>query len=329
MNEKRWLITGASGFVGRHFLERLEKAGERAFALALPRTPALAGKVTRIEGDLQKPAEIAKAVKQARPTHVLHLAGMASPAACDILRKQAWATNVDGTFHLLEALDKYAPTARCLLISSAFVYRPAKRAFLENAALGPGTFYGWTKLAAEQLGHYYAQRGQPVFVARPFNLIGPGQSDLFLAPAVARQIALAESGKSQPVIRVGKLGVERDFVDIRDAVEAFLAILERGKPGQTYNVCSGQALKVSALVEKLVAQAKISLQVLVEGRRTKRADHPRLVGSPAKIRRECGWKPRISLDRSLADLLVEWRTQGNAGEISLEEAKVDTIHSVG
>lgn len=329
MAEKRWLVTGASGFVGSHFLERLERGGDKVFAFVVPKAPPLASKVARLEGDLQHAADIAKAVKHAHPTHVMHLAGMASPAACEILRKQAWAVNVNGTFNLLEALDKYAPSARCLVLSSAFVYKPARKAFAESATLGPGTFYGWTKFAAEQLAQCYAQRGQPVFVARPFNLIGPGQSDLFLAPAVARQIALAESGKGQPLIRVGKLGVERDFLDVRDAVEAFLAILERGKAGQIYNVCSGKALKVSALVDKLVAQAKIPLQVLVEGRRAKRADHPRLVGSAAKIRRECGWKPKISLDRSLADLLAEWRSQGNASVRSSEEARVDTIHSVG
>jgi GDP-4-dehydro-6-deoxy-D-mannose reductase len=249
-----------------------------------------------------------KAVGEFAPSVVYHLAGAPHVGQSWSAATETLAVNVLGTHALFEALRLEGLRSRVVVPSSAYVYRPADHALTERDAIEATNPYAISKVATE-LAVARAARvdGIPAVVARAFNHIGPRQDPSFFASGVARQVALIEAGRLDPVIRVGNLESRRDLTDVRDTVRAYRALAERGTPGRAYNVCSGEARRMRDLLDGLVARARVTVKVEADPARFRPNDTPLLLGDPALIRRATGWEPRVPIEQTLHDLLEYWR----------------------
>jgi GDP-4-dehydro-6-deoxy-D-mannose reductase len=187
------------------------------------------------------------------------------------------------------------------------VYREAEAPLDESSPLAPQSPYAVSKLAQESLGRHAARERQHVVVTRSFNHIGARQAPSFAAASFARQIALAESGRARPVLRVGNLAPRRDLMDVRDTVRAYVALVEHGVPGIVYNVCSGRAIAIAELVDGLVARARTRIEVTVDPSLYRPHDAPLVLGDAARLASDTGWAPQVPLERTLDDLLAYWR----------------------
>ena len=292
------LVTGARGFAGRYLVELLSSAGE-----------AVAG-WGREDVDLLDRAAVERAIAALKPSVIYHCAGVSHVGDSFANARGTLAANVLGTHHLLDALRRARLRSKVLIPSSSLVYRQSQLPLTEDAPLMPASPYAVSKLAQELLGGRSSREdGQLIFIARSFNHTGPRQHHSFAAPTFARQIALIEQGRIAPEISVGNLETSRDLHDVRDTVRAYRAIIERGRPGEAYNVCSGSAFKIREVLDRLVALSRVPTTVRVDPDRYRKHDDPVLVGSPAKIAREIGWTPSIPLEKTLADLLDYWRQE--------------------
>ncbi len=307
------VVTGASGFVGRHLIDRLRTAGAPVVGWGHARPVTAAGLRSRRVNLLDRDA-VAAAIAADRPTHLIHLAGAPHVGRSWQRVVPTLQVNVLGTHHLLDAIRREAPGCRTLVVTSAMIYRAGQDALTEDAPLVPADPYGLSKLAQDQRARLAAtEDGLDVVVARPFNHIGPGQDPSFAISSFARQIALIERGAAPPVLRVGNLDAERDLTDVRDVVEAYQRLLEGGVTGAAYNVCSGRAWRIGDLLDQLLAQTPAAITTEADPARLRPSDIPRLLGSHARITRELGWQPRRPIAQTLAETLAWWRAELDAG----------------
>ncbi|MGH7742811.1 MAG: GDP-mannose 4,6-dehydratase, partial [Candidatus Eiseniibacteriota bacterium] len=251
----------------------------------------------------------------AKPDSIVHLAGQSSAARSFEDPEGTFALNALGTWNLLGAVRAEAASARTLVIGTSEVYGPQPEGSRvdEQMPFRPISPYGVSKAAADAFARVYAQEnGLDVIRTRSFSHTGPGQLPLFVAPSFAQQIANIEAGKAAPVLRVGNLEVTRDLLDVRDVVRAYLALLERGTSGAAYNVCRGTGVKLTRMVELLIERARVRISVEIDPARLRPSDVPYLVGDPAAIERDTGWRAEIALEQTLDDLLAEWRGRASA-----------------
>ena len=306
------LITGAAGFAGSHLLDLLARDDVRVVALRKPgvgaETQAAYPDVEWIEVDLLDRDAMRRTVADQAPAAVYHLAGSPHVGQSWKAATETLSVNVMGTHHLLEGLRAEGLRSRVVVPSSAYVYRPAGGALTEDDPVESTNPYAISKIATEMAAARASRRdGIPVVVARSFNHIGPRQDPSFFASGVARQVALIEAGRIEPVIRVGNLDTRRDITDVRDTVRAYRALVDGGIPGHAYNVCSGQAHKMRDLLDGLVALARVRVSVEPDPARFRPNDTPLLLGDLSRIRRDVGWQPLIPMEQTLRDLLDYWR----------------------
>jgi GDP-4-dehydro-6-deoxy-D-mannose reductase len=306
------LVTGAAGFAGSHLLDLLRLDGARVVALRKPGvgadTQAAYPDADWREIDLLDRDAMRRVVADAGPDAVYHLAGAPHVGQSWSAATETLAVNVLGTHVLLEAIRLVGVPSRVVVPSSAYVYRAADRALTEDDAVEATNPYAISKVATE-LAVARAARvdGVRAVVARSFNHIGPRQDPSFFASGVARQVALIEAGRLEPVIRVGNLESRRDLTDVRDTVQAYRALADRGSPGAAYNVCSGRAYRMRDLLETLVAQARVEVEIRTDPGRLRPNDTPLLLGDPSRIRQATGWEPLVPIAQTLTDLLDYWR----------------------
>jgi GDP-4-dehydro-6-deoxy-D-mannose reductase len=305
------LVTGAAGFAGSHLLDLLAADGEDILAFHRPggKPPRPLPRVRWDAVDLLDRSHTFEAIDRHRPRAVYHCAAAAHVGRAWDQSADTFAVNVRGTHHLLEAFRRANVPAVILITSSAMVYQPASEAIDEEHTLLPPNPYGLSKLAQELLAVRAMADDVDVRIARAFNHIGPRQDPSFAASGFAKQIAEIEAGRLEPEIVVGNLDARREVTDVRDTVRAYRTVVDRGVRGRPYNVSSGCAYPVGEILEKLVAKARVRVQVRVDPTRLRPNDMPLLVGNPARIREELGWTPAIPLDRTLDDVLEYWRTQ--------------------
>jgi GDP-4-dehydro-6-deoxy-D-mannose reductase len=311
------LITGAAGFAGSHLLERLVADGGRVHAWAhrqLPETkPAAAGLSRRSAGgakadwtavDLLDRAAVLEAISAARPSVIYHCAGLADLQDAWRAPARALRANVLGTHNLIEAARDAGLSCGVLVTGSAEIYRPSLETISEDDPIGPTSPYGVSKLAQEMTA---ADAALPAWLVRPFKHAGPRQSSAYVTSAFAQQIADIEAGRREPVVRVGNLDAKRDITDVRDTVRAYQAIAGTGQPRRPYNVCSGRAYSMRALLDILLSLARVKVRVEVDPARLRPSDNPMIVGSHARLTADTGWTPVIPIEQTLADLLDYWR----------------------
>ncbi len=306
---ERVLVTGGTGFLGRHLIDALRPVAGRLAVLARrpPRSP-LPG-VAFFPGDCAEPRSLPATFAAVRPTAILHLAGLASPREAEGDARGAFAANALGALHALEAASGTSPGALFFLASSAHVYGPASGALREDQPLEPRSVYGRTKAAAETLAEAYAARGGlDVRIARVFNLVGPGQGADYALGSFARQVAAIEKGSAPPRVVVGNLDLRRDFLDVRDAARALVALLQcPAGADRTFNLGSGRAAPVRHLLEALLAATSPRPAVEVDPARLRPGEPGEVYASIDRLTAATGFAPEIPLERSAADALAQAR----------------------
>ena len=302
------LITGAAGFAGGHLLERLSGRHDLiAWTRSTP-PPELAPLARWQQVDLLDRDRVRALARDVRPTAVYHLAGVSQVADSFVDAAKPLSVNVLGTHHLFDALRRAGVPSRVVLTSSSTVYGSTDSPLTEQSPLAPASPYGVSKLAQEQLGfRAVAEDGLAVVVARAFNHTGPRQTASFMAPTVARQIALIERGILEPIIRIGNTTPRRDLSDVRDVVRAYELLMQTGMPGEVYNVASGKGHAVGEILDALISRSRVPVRTEVDPARLRAQDAPILVGDSTRLRSTTGWRPEISFDRMIDDLLNYWR----------------------
>jgi GDP-4-dehydro-6-deoxy-D-mannose reductase len=290
----RVFVTGAGGFVGSRLVPRLQAEG-------------YATRGSDREVDVTSQPAIEDALAEAKPDAIIHLAALSSVAQSANEPMACFRTNFLGSLNLLAAVERCTPRARVLLVSSGDVYGtgPADAPpYVEGDPLLPRSPYARSKAAAEQLGARAAQRGMDVVRVRPFNHIGPGQTDRFVASSFAQQLCEMAAGKREPRMRVGNLESVRDFMHVDDVIDAYLRLLDPAVPAALYNISSGVGLAVGALLDQLIELAGIDVDVETDPARWRPTDH--LVGNAQRLEQATGWRPRASLRSTLSSILADW-----------------------
>jgi GDP-4-dehydro-6-deoxy-D-mannose reductase len=299
----RVLVTGADGFVGRHLSAHLRAVGDEVVEVHGPRAEGVSS--TALHLDISVEANVRQVVAEAKPDAVIHLAGFSSVPKSHHNPSRVFAVNTLGTVHLLTALRESAPKARILLVGSGEVYGPVPpgtRA-TEEMPLVPLSPYASSKAAAElAAAQFHRNYGTHVVLARPFNHLGAGQDPTFVVPSFAAQIGAIALGKIDPVLRTGNLEAVRDFSHVKDVVAAYRLLLEKGEPGQAYNISSGTGRTIGGLLEEMLQLAGVEARIELDPARLRPSDIPSLVGAPDKLR-ALGWEPRHTVTDALRDVL--------------------------
>ncbi|MDY7561389.1 GDP-mannose 4,6-dehydratase [Pseudomonas sp. CCC3.2] len=311
----RLLLTGANGFVGKFLIDRARRAGHQVIALTGHSPLAEIAADEQITADIRDPQDLARAVAQAQPTHIVHLAAISHVPTSFREPLRTWQTNVMGSMNLLEAIRLHVPDAFVLFASSSEVYGAAFKSGQpvdEQTRCEPLNPYAASKLAAESAFQEYFRQGIKGVIARPFNHIGAQQSPDFVTASFARQIALIESGQQVPVLKVGNLEASRDFLDVQDVCSAYLAVLtlagSRDYP-RCMNIASGQPHKISDVLGLLLSLSTAKIRVEVDSEKLRPSDIQIAAGDNQRLREATGWKPVIALEQTLHDLLDYWRLQ--------------------
>ncbi len=272
-----------------------------------PEFPGKGAEIRRC--DLLDAESVEQAVSDWSPDVIFHLAAQSSAARSFQDPAGTMRTNVMGTLNLLEAVRRNQK-ARIVLTGSAEEYGKrdsCEMPLLENSLLEPVSPYAASKAAQNILAmQYHRAFGIEVVATRSFSHTGPGQTTVFVLPSFARQCAEIKTGLREPVLRTGNLEVARDFLDVRDVVEAYLLLAEKGTPGATYNVCSGSALALTDAVEQLTAMTGVKVSVEPDPERFRPADVPVLTGDNGRLIEDCGWSAAIGRGKMLSDLFAWW-----------------------
>jgi GDP-4-dehydro-6-deoxy-D-mannose reductase len=293
----RALVTGALGFVGRHLVAHLEAEGDEVIG------------VDRHDVDILDRTGLTKLMVDAEPDAVYHLAGQADVGGSWATPVETFRANAEGSLNVLDGARE-ARADRVLAVISADVYGHVTAADLpieESAPLRPVTPYGASKVAADALAlQAHLGYGDGVIRVRPFNHLGPGQSDRFAASAFASRIA-ANERTGEREVPVGNLTPRRDVTDVRDVVRAYRMLVEHGTPGDVYNVCSGRDIAMAEIAELLVSIADQPMELVVDPELQRTVDLPVLRGDNRRLQIATGWEQTIPLEQTLRDVLDDWR----------------------
>ncbi len=310
----RSLIIGGAGFVGGYLIDRVLLTGE-VTATKLPNEKIDRQDIRAVDLQVTDAEAVKALLKRERPDRIYHLAAISSVS---LSWKQPLLTvdvNIKGAINLLDAVRELDYRPRVLLIGSGEEYGAASEDELpigEDNALRPDNIYAVTKICQNMIGGLYAKAyGLDVMMVRAFNHCGPGQADFFVVSDFARQIAEAEAGKREPVLRVGNLSARRDFTDVRDVVRAYELLMQNGSAGETYNVGSGHAIAIKDILYKLTALSKTDIRVETDEKKFRPVDVPVIEADTSKLAGATGWSPAIPLDVTLADTLEYWRKHTN------------------
>ena len=276
-------------------------------------TPVHAWGVDHSFVDVTDHNAVLQAVQEYTPSIIVHLAAISAVGAANQDPDTAWRTNLGGTLGLLDAMANEATDAMLFYVSTSEVYglslnggSPAT----EQTLLQPLNLYATTKAAADLAVRQRAYDGVRSMIVRPFNHVGSGQSENFVVPSFAAQIAAVEAGLRPPVIDVGSLDEERDFLHVDDVIDAYILLLERKSgiaSGDVFNVASGRSVRVGDVLEKLLSFSRVKIKIRVDSTRLRHAGIKRVCGDASKLRSHTGWRPRRDIDAALKDVLDEHR----------------------
>ena len=294
------LIAGGRGLIGAELARELGRRSPGSRVVILDRAPAPGC----FACDLRNFADVRRAISALAPSVVFHAAGLTRAASPEEL----WEAHVTTTVNILEAVLrlKRPGKVRIVVTGSSAEYGDAAggRAAREDGPARPLSPYAASKLCQTLASLSYRHRGLDVRVARLFNLVGPGVPERQAPGAFASQIARIERGLQRPQIRVGNLAARRDLLDVRDAARALAALAERGRPGQIYNVCSGNSVSIGEILRRLIALSRLPISVRADPSRRRRADIPQSLGDSRKTAAETDFKAKIPLGKSLRDMLA-------------------------
>ncbi|KKC48121.1 hypothetical protein VE23_15050 [Paenibacillus sp. D9] len=307
---KKALVTGAGGFVGKYLVEILLERGFEVYGTTRNSDGEIDGYQTLAFKD---ESEVARLLDRIQPDYIYHLSGQSSVRDSWDNKAYTFESNVLNTIHLLEGVLKSSikDKVKILSVGSSEEYGLVNNEefpIIEETLLKPISPYGISKAAISMFAmHYYKTYGMKIIHVRPFNHIGPGQKMGFVASDFAKRITDIEQGLHEPVLTVGNITTQRDFLDVRDIVEAYLALMEKGRVGQVYNVCSGVPFSINDILQFYIRQSSIKIEVKPDAALMRPVDFPVYVGSNQKIMQDTGWEPQIQMSKTLMDILNYFR----------------------
>lgn len=304
------LIIGAAGFVGKHLVKCLQAAGWKVAVTRLP-SETLHADLPIYELDVLNADAVKALLESFNPDYIFHLAAQSSVG---LSWKQPALTidvNIKGALNLLEAVRKIKKPPRVLLIGSGEEYGrvlPEQLPINEETLLHPDNIYAGSKVMQGMLGQIYARAyGLEILVVRAFNHIGPGQTEIFALSNFCKQVAMIETGLSEPVIKVGNLEAKRDFTDVRDIVEAYRMLVEKGQSGCVYNVGSGKVISINDALNIILSLSRTEITIEQDPDRMRPSDVPIIQADIARLSALTGWRPKIPIETTLSDMLQHWR----------------------
>lgn len=307
--------------MGSHLAEFLIQKKQKIYGTCLACEPLdniahIKKQINLTECDITDFDSLSKLIHRIGPDQIYHLAAFSSVGESFTRPLDVVGTNVRGALYLLEILRNMRKKIRLLVVSSADIYGRVKKKEIpikESHNLNPVSPYGASKACADLLAYQYFQSyGVFVVRARSFNHTGPRQRLGFVVPDFASQIAKIDLVISKPVMKVGDLSAKRDLSDVRDVVKAYHLLMEKGKPGEAYNVCSGKAFKIETLLSTLLRFSSKKIKLWKKSKRRPN-EIPVLLGDNSKIKKTAGWEPQISINKTLKDTLNYWREKYSRG----------------
>jgi len=303
------LITGITGFTGTHIIEYLSNHIENFHIVGTSRNQDSYINDTKIiRVDLTRPDEVKDLFNEVDPEYIIHLA-----ACIHGNPEEIFNTNVLGTVNLFDAVkDRALKSVKILVIGSVAQYGVGNKSELcidEKASLKPINIYGNSKVSQELLGYqYYCNYGLNISGVRTSNLVGPGQSSAFVCSAIARQIVEIEKNQNKNILKVGNLDPQRDFIDVRDAVDAYWKVINSNRFGEIFNVCSGKSVAVRDILNCFLDLTDVKPEILIDSRKNRKVDITRIRYSYDKLKNLTGWNPKKNLKSTLRDVLEYWRS---------------------
>lgn len=311
----RYLITGFSGFVSKHFLEYLEILQNPVSVLGIDINQPDFGldRLNHVQCDFEKMdlldrQGIEKIISQFQPNYILHLASFSSVAFSWKNPVKSFQNNTKIFLNVLEAVRSVNSEMRILSVGSSEEYGDlvgANAIFHEEDALNPISPYAVARVSQEMFSKIYIKGyGLDIVITRSFNHIGPGQKEIFvIASFVKRLVEMKKRGASSPKLITGDISLIRDFVDVRDVVRAYDGLLKKGKSGEIYNICSGVGYSLTDIIKQLVSILDMEVAIEIDEKLIRPSDNKAIIGSNEKIKRDIGWVPEIPLRRSLEDVI--------------------------
>ncbi len=306
------LIIGAAGFVGDYLIQHLKKLGNMVVATKLPNESLNASGVSIRDLNILNPMAISALLAEEHPDHIYHLAAQSSISFSWKNPGLTIDVNVKGSLNVLDAVRQLDYKPRILLIGSGEEYgylKPEEIPIKEETIVRPGNIYAATKVCQNMMGTLYSQAYHiDVILVRAFNHVGPKQAPMFVVSDFCKQVAEIELQKKEAVMKVGNLSAKREFTDVRDVVRAYSLLMEKGIPGETYNVGSGHAIEINELLSMILKQSRVPIEVTVDPDKLRPSDVPIIEADISKLKAATGWSPQISLEQTITDTLNYWRT---------------------
>ncbi len=316
MAAKKALITGIGGFVGSHMAELLLSKGFEVYGLSRPRS-----RMDLIEGikpqlhledaDILDSHSLYGTISRIRPDYIFHLAAQSFVPTSWVSPSVTLEVNIIGSANLFEAVRqaKINPAIQIACSSEEYgLVHPDEVPIKETNPLRPQSPYGVSKVAMDYLGYqYFCSYGMNIIRTRGFNHTGPRRGETFVTSNFAKQIAMIEKGKLEPVIHVGNLEAQRDWTDVRDMVRGYLLAVEKCDAGDVYNICTGNAVVIKDMLNMLIGMSKVKVEIRQDPARMRPSEVPVLIGDNSKFVAKTGWKPEIPFEKTMEDLLNYWR----------------------
>tara|TARA_B110000438_G_scaffold144373_1_gene139090 strand:- start:1561 stop:2589 length:1029 start_codon:yes stop_codon:yes gene_type:complete len=325
-NKTKALITGITGMVGSHLADYLldntewELHGMCRWRSSQENINHLITRVNRGDriffhyGDLCDYISLQNVIEQVRPDYVFHLAAQSYPKTSFTSPINTYDTNIQGTENLLEALRKLSDIDPWIHVcSSSEIFGRVEKEKLpidEDCTFHPASPYAISKVGTDLIGRYHAEAyNQKVQVTRMFTHTGPRRGDVFAESSFAKQIAMIETGEIEPIIKVGNLDSLRTFSDVRDAVRAYYLLLTKNPiSGAYYNIGGDYTCKIGDMLNYLISLSKINnIKVEIDKERLRPIDADLQIPNTNKFHKHTGWKPKISFEKTMQDLLEYWR----------------------
>lgn len=316
MAAKKAFITGIAGFVGSHLAELLLNQGFEVYGLLRPRTKTeyiepIINKLHLDDADILDSHSLYATISKSKPDYIFHLAAQSYVPTSWVSPSVTLEANIVGSANLFESVRQVGidPVIQIACSSEEYgLVHPDELPIKETNPLRPLSPYAVSKLAMDYLGYqYYESYKVRIVRTRGFNHTGPRRGDTFAESNFAKQIALIEKGKQDPVIRVGNLEAKRDYTDVRDMVKGYLVAVEKCDPGEVYNICTGTTIKIGDMLKLLLSFSKVKVDIKEDSARMRPSDVPVLLGDNSKFVAKTGWKPSIPFETTMRDLLDYWR----------------------
>lgn len=294
------LITGGKGFIGSHVTKKLIEKGHEVI-IGTRRSPVNSNEFFFELNSLQK---IEENLKEINPQAIIHLSAKASVGGSFAAPFETYESNIQESINLLKVISKDFKNIRTIIASSAEVYKSSENALSETSVLDPVSPYGYTKNFIDYFSRFLNLN---LVVTRLFNSIGPGQSDTYVMSNFAKQIVEMKLGIRDKILKVGNIEVQRDFLDVRDVAEAYSLLLLGTEKNEAYNICSGNSLRISEVVNFMINFMGVTgVKIEVDPKRLRSSEIQKIQGSYEKINKAYGWSPSITLRQTIFDILNYW-----------------------